>query len=61
MTLRTESLVILPEQDVMETQDRIDVSVGRMTLGGVGMRANNATGKVEIFKQSEIVYPPRAR
>lgn len=61
MTLKTHSLVVLPDEDVMETRDRIEVTVGRMSLSGVGMRANNATGKVDIFKQSEIVFPPPAR
>jgi lipopolysaccharide export system protein LptC len=61
MTLDTASLVILPDEDVMETKDRIDVTVGRMRLSGQGMRANNATGKVEIFKQTKLSYPPKAR
>jgi lipopolysaccharide export system protein LptC len=61
MTLRTESLVILPDEDVMHTKDRIDISVGTLKMSGTGMRANNATGKVEILKDTQISYPPRAR
>jgi lipopolysaccharide export system protein LptC len=58
MTMQTESLIILPDEDVMETGDRVDVTVGRMSLSGIGMRADNATGKVEIFKQTKITLPP---
>lgn len=61
MTLRTNSMVILPDEDLMETKDPIDVTVGRMSVSGVGMRANNATGKVDIFNQTQITLPPRAR
>ncbi len=59
MTLTTESLTVLPDEDRMETEKAIDMVLGRNTVRGVGMQADNATQKMHISAQGLMTLPPR--
>jgi lipopolysaccharide export system protein LptC len=61
MTLKTDALTVFTDEDRMETKQPFQMEIGEMSLAGVGMKANNATGEAEVNKQMEMSFPPRKR
>ena len=61
MTLKTDALTVYTDEDRMETAQRFDLTVGSTTVSGVGMKANNATGRLDIQSRMQLNFPPRAR
>ena len=61
MTLRTEALTLFTDEDRMETDQPFHLQMGRQTVTGVGMKANNATGKVTIQSKTQFELPARVR
>lgn len=61
MTLNTEALTIFTEEDRMETRLPFRLVVGDSTVSGVGMKANNATGQLDVLSKTQMNFPPRAR
>ncbi len=58
MKLTTESLTVLPDEDRMETDKAVNMELGRNTVHGVGMQANNATQKMHIAAQGKMTLAP---
>ncbi len=58
MTLTTEALTVLPDEDRMETDKAVDMVLGRHTVRGVGMQADNATQKIHIAAQGKMSLAP---
>lgn len=54
MTLKTEALTVLVDEDRMETALGFDLTVGSTTVSGVGMKANNATGRLDVQSQMQL-------
>ena len=61
MTLKTDALTVYTDEDRMETAQSFDLTVGSTTVSGVGMKANNATGRLDVQSQMQLNFPPRAR
>jgi lipopolysaccharide export system protein LptC len=61
MSLKTEALTVHPDEDRMETDQPFQMVAGATTLAGVGMNANNATGRLDVKNRVQLNYPPRAR
>ena len=61
MTLKTEALTVFTNEDRMQTKQPFQMMIGEMTLAGTGMRANNATGQVEVDSRMKMSFPPRVR
>lgn len=61
LTIRTEQLRVFPDEDRMTSDQLVTMTVGAASIRGVGMRADNAAQTVHFSKNSQIVYPPRAR
>ena len=61
LDLKTEALTVYPDSDRMETALPVTVKLGTAVLTGTGMKANNATGQVEVLSRAHIVYPPKPR
>ncbi|MES2127577.1 MAG: LPS export ABC transporter periplasmic protein LptC [Pseudomonadota bacterium] len=59
MSLKTEKLIVLPDDDQMETDQQVDMALGATTMRGTGMRANNATRQIHFLSKSEIILPPK--
>lgn len=59
--LTSEYLLLLPDDDVMQTDRRVDIKSGRATLTGIGMYANNATRQFRLASNVHGTYqaPPR--
>ena len=61
LTLKTEALTVYPDEERMETDVPVDILTGASRIHGVGMKANNATGMVEVQNALRIVLPPKPR
>ena len=61
MSLTTDALTVFPDEDRMETNREFDLLIGGNTVSGTGMRANNATGKMDVLSKMQVSFPPRAR
>jgi lipopolysaccharide export system protein LptC len=61
LTLKTEALTVFPDEERMETKQPFQMAVGGTTVSGVGMKANNATGQLDVPSRSQLSFPPRAR
>ncbi|MBG6221960.1 MULTISPECIES: LPS export ABC transporter periplasmic protein LptC [unclassified Janthinobacterium] len=61
LRIETEALTVFPDEERMETDVPVDILTGSSRINGVGMRANNATGVVEVHNALRIVLPPKPR
>ncbi|TWI60808.1 lipopolysaccharide export system protein LptC [Pseudoduganella lurida] len=61
MRLNSEALTVFPDEDRIETDQPVQVQVGDATATGTGLRANNATGQINLAGRGTLVVPPRAR
>lgn len=61
MQFRTEYLVILPDDDIMQTDKAVDLTVGQSRLSGIGMFANNATREYRLARDVRGIYQMPAR
>ncbi len=61
MSLRTEALTVLPDDEIMKTDLPVVMTLGGATLHGTGMLANNATQQVHLSSSGHLTYPPRAQ
>ena len=61
LRVRTEALTVLPDEEILKTDQPIDMQLGGSSVKGTGMVANNATMQLHTTTRGQIVYPPRAR
>jgi lipopolysaccharide export system protein LptC len=59
MKLETEQLLILPDEDRMETDGEVFMRLGSATVRGTGMKADNAAQRLHLNSNGHIVYPPK--
>jgi lipopolysaccharide export system protein LptC len=60
MRLRTEALTVLPDEEIMKTDQPVVMTLGAATVRSVGMTANNATQQVHLANQGHMSLPPHA-
>jgi lipopolysaccharide export system protein LptC len=53
----SEYLMILPDDDVMQTDRQVDIQLGLTRLSGVGMFANNTTREFRLFNNVHGFFP----
>lgn len=56
--LESEYLLILPDDDVMQSDKHVDMVLGTATLKGTGMYANNATRELRLLNNVHATYHP---
>ncbi|MGK5031222.1 LPS export ABC transporter periplasmic protein LptC [Janthinobacterium sp. DSP2-3-3] len=61
LTVKTEALTVFPDEERMETDVPVDILTGASRINGIGMKANNATGVVEVQNALRMVLPPKPR
>lgn len=61
LRVRTQALTALPDEEILKTDQPIEMQLGASSVRGAGMMANNATQKLHIASRGQIVYPPRER
>ncbi|NRR31956.1 LPS export ABC transporter periplasmic protein LptC [Oxalobacteraceae bacterium] len=60
LTLKSEALTVYPDDDKMETDQPVIMTLGGSTASGTGMKANNATRQVQLQGRGEMHIPPGA-
>ena len=56
--LNTEYLMVVPDDDLMQTDKEVQLTLGQTRLAGVGMLINNATREFHLSHQVHGIYPP---
>jgi lipopolysaccharide export system protein LptC len=59
LSIKTQEMTVLPDEELMKTDKPVEMKLGRTTARGTGMVANNATQKVHLATRSQVIYPPR--
>jgi lipopolysaccharide export system protein LptC len=59
LSIKTQQLTVLPDEEIMKTDQPVVMKLGAATVSGTGMVANNATQRVHLASQSHIEFPPR--
>lgn len=59
LRLETEYLLVFPDEDAMQTDKAVTIKRNNMTIKGVGMYANNATGEMRIDHQTSVTILPK--
>lgn len=59
--LRSQHLIVLPDDDVMKTDKPVKITQGESTLTGTGMLANNATRMFKLHNDVHGTYQPPPR
>jgi lipopolysaccharide export system protein LptC len=49
--LKSEYLLLLPDDDIMETDKPVELTLGLSTLNGTGMHFNNSTRELKLFSK----------
>jgi lipopolysaccharide export system protein LptC len=58
--LKSDYLLILPDDDVMQTDKPVEILLGSSRLTGTGMVANNATRQLHLSSNVHATYQPPA-
>jgi lipopolysaccharide export system protein LptC len=56
--LKSEYLLILPDDDIVKTDKPVEITLGNSRLTGTGMVANNATRELRLSSNVHATYPP---
>jgi lipopolysaccharide export system protein LptC len=59
--LASDYLLVLPDDDVMQTDKSVDIIYGRSHLTGVGMYVNNATRELRLSRNVHGTFQPPVR
>ncbi len=57
--LKSEYLLLLPDDDIMETDKPVDIVQGAAEISGTGMYANNATMAFSLAHDVHTVVQPQ--
>lgn len=60
MRIKTEALTVFPDEERMQSDQKVLVTLGAATITGNGMRANNASRQLDFTGRGKIIYPPKA-
>lgn len=61
MHLKTEYLLLLPDDDIAKTDKPVELTMGTSIMTGTGMIANNAIQELQLLHNVRGTYQPRAR
>ncbi len=56
--LKSEYLLLLPDDDVMQSDQPVELTLGQSILHGTGMDFNNSTRVLKLFSKVHGVFPP---
>jgi lipopolysaccharide export system protein LptC len=56
--LKSDYLLILPDDDVIKTDKPVEITLGTSRLNGTGMYANNATRELQLSSNVHATYQP---
>lgn len=59
LQIHSQALTALPDDEIVKTDQAVDILLGTSRLKGVGMLANNATQTLHVASQGQLVSQPR--
>ncbi len=59
LQIRSEAMTALPDDEIVKTDQPVEILLGTSRLKGVGMQANNATQKLHVASRGQLVSQPR--
>ncbi|MEN3364214.1 MAG: lipopolysaccharide export system protein LptC [Burkholderiales bacterium] len=59
--VRSEYMLVLPDEDVVQSDKPVEITLGKSVLNGTGMFANNATRELRLSSNVHGTYQARAR
>lgn len=59
--LKSDYLLLLPDDDIMQSDKPVEITLGRSILNGTGMIFNNATRELKLLSKVHGVYRPTPR
>lgn len=57
--ISSQALTALPDDEIVKTDQPVDILLGTSRLKGVGMQANNATQTLHVASRGQLVSQPR--
>lgn len=54
--IASDYMLILPDDDIMQSDKKVDITLGQSTMSGIGMLANNATRELRLLSQARVRY-----
>ena len=57
--LKTEYLLLLPDDDIAKTDKPVEITMGESVMTGTGMIVNNATQEFQLLHDVRGMYQPR--
>lgn len=61
MHLKSEYLLLLPDDDIAKTDKPVEITMGQSVMTGTGMIANNAIQELQLLHDVRGTYQPRPR
>jgi lipopolysaccharide export system protein LptC len=61
LQVKSEYMLVLPDEDVVQTDKPVEINLGPSQLNGTGMFANNATRELRLSSNVHGTYQARAR
>jgi lipopolysaccharide export system protein LptC len=61
LQVKSEYMLVLPDDDVVRTDKPVEITLGKSTLNGIGMFANNATRELRLSSNVHGTYQARPR
>jgi lipopolysaccharide export system protein LptC len=61
LRVKSEYMLVLPDEDVVQTDKPVQITLGQSKLNGTGMFANNATRELRLSSNVHGTYQARAR
>lgn len=59
LSIKTQEMTVFPDEEIMKTDQPVEMKLGAATVHATGMVANNATQQVHLATQSHMEFPPR--
>jgi lipopolysaccharide export system protein LptC len=61
LQVKSEYMLVLPDEDVVQSDKPVQITLGQSKLNGTGMFANNATRELRLSSNVHGTYQARAR
>lgn len=61
LQLDSDYLLLLTDEDIMQTDKPVTITLGQSVLKGTGMVANNATGELRLAGNVNVTYRPPSK
>jgi lipopolysaccharide export system protein LptC len=54
--IASDYMLILPDDDIVQSDKKVDITLGQSSMSGIGMIANNASRELRLLNQARVRY-----